>query len=415
MVTVAIVGAGQRGKDTYGEYILNELKGVKVVGVAEPIQERREYMKVKHQIEEPYAFNSWDELLAQPKFCDAILVCTNDDLHYEPAKLALERGYHLLLEKPMTNHLDEVDKLEDLAKKYSNQVFMVCHVLRYTPFFSKIKEIIDEGTIGELISIQHNENIGYYHMSHSFVRGNWRNSVETSPIILAKSCHDFDILNFLVGSTCKQVASFGSLKHFKKECQPVNASSRCIDCQVEEDCPYSALKLYSQHIGHWPTTVITENQSVEGVQIALEEGPYGRCVYECDNNVVDHQVTILEYENGVSATFNLSAFTDDITRAIKVMGSKGEIRGHMGLNEIDVYVFGEKTSQHIVPTDNILGYKGHGGGDSCLFNDFIAAVEDYINGHKHEARTTALASLESHRIAFAAEESRLTHQVITLK
>lgn len=412
MITVAIIGAGQRGKDTYADYILRGMDGVQLVGVAEPIEERREYMKVTHHLREDYVFSSYDELLAVPKFCDAVLICTNDEMHYEPAKLALEKGYHILLEKPMTNTLEEVEKLEILAQKYEKQVFMVCHVLRYTPFFSTIKQLIDEGSIGDVMSIQHNENIGYYHMAHSFVRGNWRNSVETSPIILAKSCHDFDILNFLVNSKCSKLASFGKLGHFRKENMPIDAAPRCLDCGDESGCPYSAVKLYPKHIGHWPTTVITEDQTEAGVQKALLEGPYGRCVYCCDNDVADHQVTILEFENGVSATFNLSAFTEEITRTIKVMGSTGEIRGHMGRNEIDVYDFKTNTVKHIEPTDDISGHKGHGGGDSRLLSDFIAAVQDYLNGFRHESKTSALVSLESHRMAFAAEQSRLTNQVI---
>ena len=170
MIKVAVIGAGQRGKDTYADYVLKGMEGVEVVGVAEPIRERREYMKNHHHLRDEFLFESWEQLLAIDKFCDAVLICTNDDMHYEPAKLALEKGYHILLEKPMTNTLEEVDKLENLAINYPNQVFMVCHVLRYTPFFSTIKRLIDEGAIGKIASIQHNENIGYYHMAHSFVR-----------------------------------------------------------------------------------------------------------------------------------------------------------------------------------------------------------------------------------------------------
>lgn len=413
MITIAVIGAGQRGKDLYAEYVVNHLDDVKVVGVAEPIKERREYMRVKHHIEDQYVFHSWDELLAVDKFCDAVLICTNDDLHYEPTKVALEKGYHVLLEKPMTNRLEEVDKLEELAKQHPNQVFMICHVLRYTPFFSTIKELLNKGVIGELMSIQHNENIGYWHMGHSFVRGNWRRSDETSPIILAKSCHDFDILNYLVGSKCTYVSSFGSLKHFKKECQPSKASERCFDCSIEAECPYSAYKLYHRYRGTWPATVISEEQSVEAIEKALKEGPYGRCVYACDNNVADHQVTILEYENGVNVTFNMCAFTEEMNRTIKLMGSHGDIRAHMGLNTIELNVFGKASQQ--ISMEDVTGHIGHGGGDVRLLDDFISAIKDYSQGKEHEAKTTALASLESHRMAFAAEESRLTHRTISLK
>ncbi|MGO1527595.1 MAG: Gfo/Idh/MocA family protein, partial [Senegalia sp. (in: firmicutes)] len=287
-------------------------------------------------------------------------------------------------------------------------VFLIAHVLRYTPFFSKIKEIIDSGKIGKLMTISHNENIGYFHFAHSFVRGNWRNSDLSSPLILQKSCHDMDILLWLVGESCKKISSFGHLSYFKEENHPEGAGQRCIDCKVEATCPYSAKKLYYKNIGNWPTTVISDIQTEEAVTRALEEGPYGRCVYLCDNNVCDNQSTIMEFENEVTATFNLSAFTNKVHRTIKIMGSKGEIRADDSKNEIEVELF--ESNERIIYNPKVL-VGGHGGGDTGIMNDFIASIlSEDGNG-----LTSASKSVQSHIMAFAAEESRLVNKNIDIK
>ncbi|SCG82026.1 N-acetyl-D-glucosamine kinase N-acetylglucosamine kinase [Proteiniborus sp. DW1] len=317
-IKVGLIGAGQRGKDVYGNYALIHPEHIEFVAVAEPNEIKRKEFSEKHNIKPEYQFESWEEFFEKEKFCDAVIIATPDRVHFEPAKLALEKNYHILLEKPMSNDPKEVMELGKLAEK-NDKVFMICHVLRYTPFFSTIKSIIDSGEIGDIMSIQHNENIGYFHFGHSFVRGNWRNSDLSSPLMLQKSCHDMDILLWLVGADCTKIASFGELSYFKKESKPENAGDRCVNCQIENQCPYSAVQLYYNNVGRWPTTAICEIQTIEEVKKAVAEGPYGRCVYECDNNVVDHQSTILEFANNVTATFNLSAFTN------KVMG---KLLGH---------------------------------------------------------------------------------------
>ena len=234
-----------------------------VVAVAEPDKVKREQLIVAHGIPETRCFESWENFLVQDKLCDAVFICTNDDMHYESTKVALEKGYHVLLEKPMSNHVEEIRTLAELADKYPKQVFAICHVLRYTPFFEKIKSLIDTGAIGEVVNIQHNENVGYYHMAHSYVRGNWRDSRKTSPIILAKSCHDFDILVYLIGKKAKTICSFGSLKHFRAENMPEGAAKRCTACQVETKCPYSAKRIYKRALGTWPTAVFYNGTSKE--------------------------------------------------------------------------------------------------------------------------------------------------------
>lgn len=407
IVKLAVVGAGDRGKDRYGAYGLKFPEKVDFVAVAEPNGLRRQAFQKQHGIEDAMAFESWQGLMEAKLDLDGVIIATQDDMHYHPTKAALDLGYDVLLEKPMSNDLQETLALGALAKKYDN-TFMICHVLRYTPFYSRIKSIVDSGAIGRLMSIQHNENIGYYHMAHSFVRGNWRNQLLSSPIILAKSCHDMDLLLWLAGQRCKQVSSYGHLSHFKKENQPKGGGDRCLTCGVEEGCPYSAKKLYYKHIGTWPTTVITEDQSQLGVTKALNQGPYGRCVYLCDNDVCDHQVTLLEFESGLTATFNLSAFTEKTNRTIKIMGSHGEIRGDDRQNIIEVKYFGQEKHDIIEPK---IVAGGHGGGDTGIMDDFVALLQK----SQGQALTSAEVSVESHIMAFAAEASRLENKSINLE
>lgn len=413
-ITIAIIGAGERGQHSYARYILEKQDIAQVVAVADPIAEKRERMQKDHGITEANSFVNWEDFFTQEKMCDAVLICTNDDMHYEPTKRALEKGYHVLLEKPMSNKVEEIRELGELAKKYSNQIFMICHVLRYTPFFEKIKEVIESGAIGELVNIQHNENIGYFHMAHSYVRGNWRDSYETSPIILAKSCHDLDILVYLTGTKAKCMSSFGSLKHFKSSCAPEGASKTCVTCSVEGECPYSAKRIYTKALGSWPTSVFYEGSSEEELLQVLETNQYGRCVYHADNNVVDHQVTIIEFDNEVTATFNLSAFTEEITRTIKVMGTHGEIRGAMEKNVVDVHNFLTGEIKTYDTSNYELGRYAHGGGDAKIVEDLLQAIIEDKQGIKKERKTSALLSVESHLMAFAAEESRLTKKVIIM-
>lgn len=406
-IRVGLIGAGQRGKDIYGNYALINPEHIEFVAVAEPNEIKRKEFSEKHNIKPEYQFESWEQLLEKDKFCDAVVIATPDRTHFEPAKLALKSGYHILLEKPMSSIPEEVMKLGMLAKE-NNKVFMICHVLRYTPFFNTIKKIIDSGEIGDIMSIQHNENIGYFHFGHSFVRGNWRNSNLSSSLMLQKSCHDMDILLWLVGSPCRKIASFGELNYFKKERKPEGAGDRCVECSIEDKCPYSAVKLYYNNVGRWPTTAIVEIQTIDEVKKAVAKGPYGRCVYNCDNNVVDHQSTILEFENNVTATFNLSAFTNQVNRTLKIMGTKGEIRAIDSKNEIEVQLF-DTNERKVVNPKQITG--GHGGGDTGIMEDFISL----ILSNKGKALTSANVSVQSHMMAFAAEESRLTDKVVNMK
>lgn len=324
--TAILIGAGGRGRYTFGEYAKENPEKLKFVAVAEPDPVKRRLFSDEHGIPEELRFEDWKPLLALGKIADGAVIATNDDKHLEPAKEAMKNGYNLLLEKPMSRTLKESVEIVEAAKEFRRKV-MVCHVLRYTAFYRKLRELMHSGIIGEVTGIEAKENIGYFHMAHSFVRGNWRNSEETAPIILTKSCHDMDLLYWLIGNKCDRLASFGTLSHFNHNSMPKGATPRCTDgCSIEKDCPYSAVKIYLGDNTGWPTNAVTTDLSYEGRLKALKEGPYGRCVYACDNNVADHQVLIMEFED-IEVSFTLQAFTEDIKRSIRIFGTRGEING----------------------------------------------------------------------------------------
>ncbi len=408
-VTAIVIGAGDRG-NIYAKYALTHSKDIKIVAVAEPDQEKRTQMMEAHNISKENVFESWEELLAQPKLADAAIIATLDKDHYEPTKLALEKDYHILLEKPLSNNAKECVLLGELAKEYPHKVFSVCHVLRYTKFFSKLKELVDRRVIGDIMTINHNEYVGRIHQSHSFVRGNWGNSKRESPMILQKCCHDLDILLWLVGANCVKVSSFGSLDYFTGKYAPEGAPKRCLDgCPAGNECAYNAEKIYlSDNVG-WPVSVISPDTSYEARKKALEEGPYGMCVYQTDNDVVDHQIVNMSFDNNVTASLTMTAFCKDSGRHIKIMGTHGEITGDFDYNEIRIKHFPSNDEELIKLTNDLAG---HGGGDTGLMKDFVELVR---NDGKLKGKTEASISVQSHIMAFAAEESRVTDRVLKIE
>jgi predicted dehydrogenase len=409
-VKVAVIGAGQRGNG-YASYALRNPHEIQIVAIADPDRERREQFQARHNISADQSHENWQDLLAQPKLADAVIICTQDRMHFAPAMEALQAGYHVMLEKPMSPVPAECIAMGQAAQEY-DRIFLICHVLRYTPFFSTIKQLVDDGNIGRLISIQHNENVGYWHYGHSYVRGNWRNSDESSPMVLAKSCHDLDIILWLVGADCVNISSFGALTHFKAENAPKDAPLRCLDgCPVAESCQYYAPRLYLTGNDGWPASAISNDLSYEGLYKALLEGPYGRCVYHCDNNVVDHQVVNMEFANEVTAAFTMSAFTSHISRTLKLMGTRGEIRATMEKDEIEVTDFVSGT-RHIIELNHPGGMQGHGGGDFGVMREFLQLVRNDV---RQTGLTSASISVQSHLMAFAAEKARLEKKVINLQ
>ncbi|PGY09922.1 Gfo/Idh/MocA family protein [Bacillus sp. AFS031507] len=400
-MTAIIIGAGDRGARAYAPYALTYPNELKIVGVAEPGIERRTELQQAHDIPDEHCYDSWEEVLdSDQKIADIAIICTLDRDHFKPTMRALELGYHVLLEKPMSPDPLECIAMEKAAKKYNRQL-TIGHVLRYTEFWSTIKKVIAKGEVGEVVSLQLNENVEVMHMSHSFVRGNWNNKEKSSPMILQKSCHDMDIISFVMGKKCKRISSYGSLMHFKDENAPVGAPQRCLDgCPAELECPYHAGRYYLGEGKGWAKK-FTEEYTNEGIVKALQETPYGKCVYRSDNNVVDHQVVNMEFEGGATATFSMCGFTREQTRIVQIMGTKGEIRGNMEENSISIFDFLTK-HETVIKFDNPVG--GHGGGDNGIMRTFLREIQ---YGNSGDSVSSSSASVRSHLMAFAAEDSRL--------
>ncbi|NOU88731.1 gfo/Idh/MocA family oxidoreductase [Paenibacillus sp. LMG 31460] len=396
-LTAIMIGAGARGA-AYANYALDYPHELKFVSVAESNPERLAKFAEKHGIPAERQYASWEQILEEP-LADIAIISTQDRMHYQPTLKALKNKYHVLLEKPMSPDPEECIEME-LAAKENGRLLTICHVLRYTPFWSAIKRLLTEGRIGEVVSIQLNENVGYWHMAHSFVRGNWNNSDKSSPMILAKSCHDMDVLSWLMDQACLRVSSYGSLKHFHSGNAPVGSSDTCIGCAVEARCPYSAPRFYLGEGKSWARH-FTEDLTRENIVKGLKETNYGRCVYKSDNNVVDHQVVNMEFTGGATATFSMCGFTRHQERRIQIMGTKGEIRGEEGKITVMDFVTHENTEIQIPEQTS-----GHGGGDSGIVRSFLKEVSGY-NGS--ESLTSASASVRSHLMAFAAEQSRLNN------
>ena len=357
-ITIALAGLGSRGKDAYAQALAGMPERARIVAVADPDPDKVREVARQFEVPAERCFSSAEAMLAQPKLADALILCTQDRQHVPQAVPALYRGYDILMEKPISPDLAQCKEILSVARQTGRKV-VVCHVLRYAPFYRKIKEVLDSGVLGRLMSIQAIENVGYWHQAHSFVRGNWRRSDETSPMFLQKCCHDMDLMVWLTGKSCLRLSSFGSLSHFRPENAPAGAAR------------------------------------------AIETGPYGRCVYFCDNNVVDHQVVNLEMEDGLTVNFTMSAFTAGGGRYTNFMGTLGNLIADMAGNTVTVTPFGGKAEVFDFNLEKER-MSGHAGGDSVLVGDFL----DYLQGKTPPSITTLEASMESHFIALAAEASR---------
>ncbi len=405
-VKAIVCGAGGRGWLAYSSYALKYPDELQIVGVAEPIPYRRERMAKAFNIPEENQFVTWEHVFEKPKFADAIIVTTPDDLHYGPAMAGLELGYDLLLEKAIAQSWNECNDILKLTEK-KEAIVAVCHVLRYTSYFRKIKEVIDSGEIGEVVSVQHLEPIGRIHMAHSFVRGNWGNSKKSNPIILSKSCHDTDILRWLVGKPSTKVSSMGSLSVFRKENAPEGSTARCTDgCAVERKCPYSAIKIYKDERG-WLHHLQLEEVNGQTILRELKNGPYGRCVYRCNNDVVDHQITNFEFVGGVTAAFSMEAHTHYGGRRTRIFCTNGDIIGDEHTLTITNSLTGKQEVWDVSKSKS--NSSGHGGGDHGLVHDFVRAVSFQ---DPTLLTSTIQASMESHLMGFMAEESRLDNGTV---
>ncbi|MGA0846642.1 MAG: Gfo/Idh/MocA family protein [Luteolibacter sp.] len=415
-VTTAIVGAGKRG-EAYAQYALDHPEELRIVAVAEPRQLLRERLAQTHNVPLDHCYDDFRTLAAAGRIADAVAICTQDKMHLEPVELLAPLGYAILLEKPISPDESECERVIECIRQHGN-LFAVCHVLLYTSHAQKLRSLLHGGAVGAIISIQHLEPVGWWHQAHSFVRGNWRRSDESAFMLLQKSCHDIDWLSHIAGSACQRVASFGSLRHFRPEQKPAGAADRCWNCpqEIEENCPYSALGIYHRPFGKDPRTdylndVITGGVgTLEAVEEALKSGPYGRCVYNCDNDVVDNQTVMLEFEGPITANFTMTAFTPGIHRQTRIFGTRGSIETNF--ETIKVFDFLTKSETiHDTRAGDADASSGHGGGDTGLMRAFVAAV---ASGDRSLLYSGAEESLTSHRIVFAAERARIEKRIVSL-
>ncbi|CAN5514564.1 Gfo/Idh/MocA family oxidoreductase [soil metagenome] len=423
---LVLIGAGQRGAYAYASYALEHPEEVRIVAVAEPNPERRARVAEQHDIDDAYCFSSWEELIAKGQLGQGAIVTTQDQMHVEPAVAALEAGYHVLLEKPMAHTLEGCVKLVQTAER-TKRTLQICHVLRYSPFWKRLHEVLDSGRLGDLITVEHRENVAYWHMAHSFVRGNWRNERLSSPMILAKCCHDLDILVWNLNKPVTRLSSIGSLLHYRAETVGPEIPLRCTDnCPIERTCAFSAIGIYLEYRHNpalienaatlgidlnaphvWPYTVLGEDVSYAGRLQALQTGPYGRCVYRCDNDVVDHQTVSMELAGGASVVMVMHGHSDEEHRSMRYDGTRATLRARFGhRSEITVHEHGGKVQS--IPIDD-PNTSGHGGGDHGLMADFLRTIRG-----ESEALTSARVALESHLLAFAAEKARRDGTVINM-
>ncbi|GHG11450.1 streptomycin biosynthesis protein StrI [Deinococcus piscis] len=399
---VAIIGCGNRGADVYAQHLREQ--GAQVSHLVDPRPERLAEVAARFGVPPEHCFADADAFFGLGRVADAVVIATPDGTHTAPCLRALALNYHVLLEKPVALDESELHTLLAAETASAGRV-SVCHVLRATPFFREVTAVIRSGRLGQIIGLQLNENVAYWHYAHSYVRGNWRSSPPAAPFILAKSSHDLDLLRWWAAAPPLRVSSAGGLHHFRPEQAPAGAAQRCLDCPVK-DCPSDARVIYGTRDPQaWPVTVLTAGG--HSVQQALEDTPYGECVYLGHNNVCDHQSVTVEFAGGVTATLTTTAFTHNNTRTLKVMGSHGELRGQMELGELEWYDFRSGTGRESrVQRWSVDVGGNHGGGDAALVHDWLA----FLRGES-DLPTPLAESLDSHRLAFAAERARLSGTV----
>ncbi len=416
-LTAAVVGAGHRSI-LYASYALRNPDELKVVAVADPNENRRRDFAEIHSIPPDMCFETAEELAAKGRLADTVINGTMDQYHVATSLPLIEAGYHILLEKPIAPTEAEVRALLAAARKYDRRV-MICHVLRYAPFYTEIRKRVACGEIGDLVMVQTVENVSYHHMAVGFVRGKWRREGESSSMLIAKCCHDLDLITWMKSGVAPiSVSSYGSLMQFRPENAPKGSGTRClVDCSIERECPYSAMKNYVEQgiwgfyawepIEHLKPTI---EQKIESLKT---DNPYGRCVWRCDNDVVDHQSVIVEFQDGSTASHNMVGATSRPCRSMHLVGTKGEIQGVM---EEGAFVVrhpdarkGHEYSEERVEC-SVTG-DGHGGGDMRLVEDFVRV----IRGEEHSISTTDLEdSVYGHLIGFGADTSRIERRSVDI-
>ncbi len=403
-VTAVLIGAGLRGRHTYGRWALQHPDRLRLVALAEPDAERARILAREHGLPAERVFPDWKALLDRPALGDVAIIATGDRLHVAPALAALERGHHVLLEKPIAPTAAECQRVVAAAER-AGRALQIGHVLRHTRFYQTVRELVERGELGRLVSMDMRGQVAHWHMTHSYVRGKFRNRAVAAPLLLAKSVHDLDLLAWFADRPAVRVASFGALTLYRRESAPPEAPERCTDgCPVQASCPYDAVRFYldppDELAAGWPWSDVSPDPSRPARRHALETGPYGRCVYRCDNDVVDHQVVIAEFADGLTASFGLHGHAVHEERALRLTGSRGELRGLLHAGTIEVRRPGslevERREVRASPLD-------HFGGDDGLLDHFTAAL---ARGAWDGLLASGRVALEAHLIGFAAEAAR---------
>ncbi len=413
---LAGIGCGGRTQ-TYLGLAAQMPEYYEVAAAADPIAGRVEKVRGLSRNPDFRGFDSDKAILAADKLADVMIIGTQDAYHVTPCLAAMQKGYDILLEKPIAANLADVIRVEQEARRLGRKV-LVCHVLRYTPFYQKVKEIADSGMLGEIVSLNAAEGVGAWHQTHSYVRGHWSVAEKASPMIIAKCCHDMDILSWLAGEKCAAVSSFGRLSYFTEKNAPEGAPARCTDgCPAARACPYNAV-LYATRHRSWLPFVYDEagGASLEDIRQWLSRSPWGRCVYRCGNTAVDHQVVNLSFAGGSTATFTMTAFESG--RNIDIYGTQARLHGgdfykhNAGFEIIVTEHASGAVSRFDAGRPAGGGYAGHGGGDGGLV---AALYHEMMKDDPAQMRSSLALSVESHVMGFAAEEARLTGRVIHLE
>ncbi len=409
-----LIGAGARGSGGAGRYAERFSQELKFVAVAEPDKGKRELFARKHNIPAENCFTTYEEVLEREQMAPLCFNMTMDKLHYESAMKLLDKGYHLFLEKPMADTPGKCLEIAEKARRL-NRMLQVCHPMRFTPIYTKIKELLDEGKIGKIISLSMYENVAYWHFAHSYVRGNWHRLDESGPLILTKCCHDMDLATWLVDDHVSKTASFGNLKYFRKENAPAGAPKYCLEgCPAEKTCSFYAPAMYLTGDTDWPVSVISVDKSAEAREKALKTGPYGRCVFQNDNDIADHQVVAAEFNNGVTLDFAVRANTFSCYRTARIIGTEGELNAHDEKSEISIKRFGqghgESEKEQVYKVD-VSDTEGHQGGDEGVIRNFLNCFRE----KKVEFMDHSLdIAVEAHFLSFAAEQARISGKVIDM-
>ena len=403
-VSIVAIGAGNR-TNKYLEYVKQHPDKVKLVGVVELNDVRCHKVAERFGLDASCCYSDYREFFNQPKQADVVMVCTPENMHFEPTMMAIESGYHVLLEKPIAQTLEECLTIGEAARK-KGVLVSVCHVLRYHPYFMKIKELVESGELGHIISINHRTSVGVDRAAHGFVRGIWRSERLSNPMLMSKCCHDIDFLLWLTKTPCRKLTSFGSLRWFKAKNAPEGSAERCIDCGVESTCPFSAVDLYQVRRDWIANFDVPKGKTIDDViEEQLREGMYGRCVYHCDNDVVDHQIVSMEMESEVTINFSMDIFTLEDCRETHISLTEGEIDGDENRLRVRRFRGAEET---VYDFSGLAHQPFHAGADLAIIADFI----DAIRTGRRDLVTSIECSVESHRISFEAERSRKEQRTI---